>query len=70
MVTTVSDELEADVVAGLLRAEGIESFFKRTDVSQGMAGGSISMGGPMEIWVDESDLERARELAAPADEPT
>ena len=70
LVTTVADELEADVVAGLLRSEGIESFFKRTDVSAGMAGGGVGMGGPIEIWVDESDVDRASELAAPADEPT
>jgi putative signal transducing protein len=70
LVTTVADELEADVVAGLLRAEGIESFFKRTDVSVGISGGGVGMGGPIEIWVDESDLQRAGELAAPADEPT
>ena len=69
-VTTAADELEADVVTGLLRSEGIEAFVKRTDVAQGMAAGSSSMGGPVEIWVDESDLERARELATPADEPT
>ena len=70
LVTTVADELEADMVAGLLRAEGIESFFKRTDMSAGISGGGVGMGGPIEIWVDEGDLERAGELAAPADEPS
>ena len=53
-----------------LRAEGIESFFKRTDMSAGISGGGVGMGGPIEIWVDEGDLERAGELAAPADEPS
>jgi len=70
LVTTAADELEADMVAGLLRSEGIESFFKRTDVSAGLSTGGVGMGGPIEIWVDEGDLVRASELAAPADEPT
>lgn len=69
LVTTAADELEADMVAGLLRSEGIESFFKRTDVAAGLSTGGVGMGGPIEIWVDESDLVRATELAAPADEP-
>ena len=39
-------------------------------MSAGISGGGVGMGGPIEIWVDEGDLERAGELAAPADEPS
>jgi Putative prokaryotic signal transducing protein len=70
LVTTVADELEADIVAGLLESEGIASFVKRTaDAAPGGTAGSIDDTGRIEIWVDESDLVRATELAAPADEP-
>lgn len=72
VATTVSDEIEADMVCGLLRSEGIECFTKRSNMSAGIAGvtGGGGIAGGFEVWVDEANLERARELAAPADEPT
>jgi len=60
-LTVVFDELEAARIRGVLHAEGIESFLKRTDLSAvaSLGGGGA---GPYAIWVDEADVERAREL--------
>jgi hypothetical protein len=63
LVGTARDQLEADVICSFLRAEGIPSWT------------SSWYGGPFgsswaddtdafEIYVDESDAERARELLA------
>jgi hypothetical protein len=62
-VTVVADELEAQRVCDLLRVEGIDAYFKRTDLSAVTSLGSLG-GGPLEIWVSEADAERARELLA------
>lgn len=61
-LTVVGNEIEAETVCGLLRANGIECFYRRTDVSAGAYGAALSMGGPNEIVVNESDLEAARSL--------
>lgn len=60
-LTVVFDAIEAERVRALLRGEGIDAFVKGTDLSaaSSLGGGS---GGPVEIWVDESDVERARAL--------
>jgi Putative prokaryotic signal transducing protein len=61
-LTVVPDEGAAETLCGLLRSEGIECFYRDTDVSAtGIFGGS-SFGGWREILVAEDDLERAREL--------
>ena len=61
-LTVVPDEGAAEALVGLLRSEGIECFYRDTDVSAtGIFGGS-SFGGWREILVGEGDLERAREL--------
>jgi len=61
-LTVVGDELEAETLCGLLRMNGIECDYRRTDVSAGRADGSSSMSGPTEILVNDADLEAAREL--------
>lgn len=61
-LTVVPDEGAAEALVGLLRSEGIESFYRDTDVSAaGIFGGSM-FGGWREVLVAEDDLERAREL--------
>ena len=61
-LTVVPDEGEAEALVGLLRSEGIECFYRDTDVSAtGIFGGS-TFGGWREVLVDEDDLERARKL--------
>lgn len=61
-LTVVPDEGQAEALVGLLRSEGIECFYRDTDVSAtGIFGGS-TFGGWREVLVDEGDLERARKL--------
>jgi hypothetical protein len=59
-LTVVQNEPEADVVVGLLRASGIKSFHRSTDMSSS----AIPMAGvsPIEVVVDESDLARAQKV--------
>ena len=64
-MTTVSDEVEADVVCGLLRSAGIECGHRVTDAIDSPLEG-IAADGPREILVHASDLETARALLADA----
>ncbi len=59
-VTTVADELEADVVCGLLRASGLECGFRATGEEDSAFEGIG--GGRVEILVHPDDLETAREV--------
>jgi putative signal transducing protein len=63
-LTVVANEPEAAVICGLLRTEGIACEERRTDVGAG-AWEATGSGGPREILVKASDLERARELLGP-----
>ena len=65
VVTTVSDEVEADVVCGLLRSAGLECGHRVTDEMDSALHG-IASDGPREILVHESDAEAARTLLAEA----
>ncbi|HEY4411926.1 MAG TPA: DUF2007 domain-containing protein [Gaiellaceae bacterium] len=61
-LTVVGDEIEAEALCGLLRSNGIDCYFRRTNVSAGAYGAAGSTAGPTEIVVDENDLQAAREL--------
>jgi hypothetical protein len=67
-LTVVANEPEAAVICGLLRTEGIACDERRTDVGAG-AWEATGSGGPREILVKPSDLERARELLAAETSP-
>ena len=71
-VTTVANEIEAEMVCGLLRTEGIAATQRRTDFAAGAADASTTAAGPREIYVPAEELERARELldAEPPDPMT
>ena len=60
----VGNELEAEVIRSLLTTEGIASMQRYTNLGAGTYDGMPSGGGPREVLVHESDLERARELVA------
>jgi hypothetical protein len=62
-LTVVADELEAAVICGRLRTEGIDCHERWTDMGAG-AWEATGSGGPREILVKPGDLERARELLA------
>ena len=63
-LTVVGDGMEAEAICGLLRTEGIACDHRQTDMGVG-AWEATGSGGPREILVVESDLERARELIKP-----
>ena len=63
-LTVVGDAMEAATICGLLRTEGIACTDRWTDMGAG-AWEATGSGGPREILVAASDLERARELIEP-----
>jgi hypothetical protein len=76
VVTTVTDEREANVVCGLLRSAGLECGFRPTAASDSeflFGGGLVKhpagslLAGRMEILVHAPDLEAAREVIAADD---
>jgi len=60
-LTVVSNEIEAEVVCGILRENGIGCSYRATDTAAAGKEG-VGMGGPTEIVVNEADLEAARKL--------
>jgi len=65
-LTVVGDEMEAEIVCGMLRANGIKCAYRRTNMSAGAGtyGGGFAIAGPTEVLVDEDDLDAARKLLA------
>jgi Putative prokaryotic signal transducing protein len=64
-LTVVPNESEAEVICGLLRANGIACGYQQTNLGAGAADG-FPRGGPVEILVPEGDARRARKLLGPA----
>jgi hypothetical protein len=64
-LTVVGDGMEAEAICGPLRTEGIACNHRQTDMGVG-AWDATGSGGPREILVAASDLERSRELIKPA----
>ena len=60
-LTVVHDEMEAEVLCGMLRTNGIECGYRKTNAAGAWTIG-LASGGPTEILVDESKLEEARKL--------
>lgn len=69
VVTVVADEMEAQIVCGLLRENGIECGYGRDNAAGGVPGitGGFSIAGPTEVFVAEKDLEAAKEVLARAE---
>jgi hypothetical protein len=63
-LTVVADEVEAELLCGLLRTNGIACSFRRTDVAAaiGAYSGGFAMAGPTEVLVNREDLDAARRL--------
>jgi Putative prokaryotic signal transducing protein len=63
-LTVVADEMEAEALCGMLRANGIACSYRRTDMSAaiGTYGGGFAIAGPTEVLVEEDRLEEARKL--------
>ena len=62
VLTVVHDEMEADVLCGMLRVNGIACSYRRSDISSAVWGGTPAIGGPTEVLVNELDFARARDL--------
>jgi len=58
----VHDESEAEMVGGLLRANGIECSYRKTEIAAGAWTGGFARGGPVELLVNDDDLVAARTL--------
>jgi hypothetical protein len=65
VLTVVSDEIEAEVVCGLLRSAGIECGYRDTAAIDNPVE-DFTAAGPREILVPEPELETARALLAEA----
>ena len=62
-LTVVGNELDAEVVCGLLRSNGIHCFHRNTDMAAAITeSGGFGMAGPTEVLVNEDDLDAARKL--------
>jgi Putative prokaryotic signal transducing protein len=61
-LTVVKNELEADMLCGMLQAHGITGTHRVTNLAAGMADASFAMGTPREILVEEEQLQEARKL--------
>lgn len=61
-LTVVHDESEAEMVSGLLRANGIECLGRKTDIAAGAWTGGFARGGPVELLVSDDDFVVARAL--------
>jgi hypothetical protein len=59
--TIVGNEVEAEVVCGLLRSNGIPCSFRKTDLAVG-AWDSVGQAGPTAILVAAKNLDRAKAL--------
>jgi hypothetical protein len=65
-VKVVGDEMEAEIVCGLLRTNGIKCSYRRSNISAGAGtyGGGFAIAGRTEVLVEEDDLDAARKLLA------
>ena len=65
-LAVVTNVIEAEVLCGLLRTNGIRCAQRKTDVSASIDtyGGGLAIGG-VEVLVDEQDLEAANALLPP-----
>jgi hypothetical protein len=65
VLTTVSDEIEAEVVCGMLGSAGIDCGHRVTEATDSAFEG-IAADGPREILVHATQLEPARVVLADA----
>lgn len=61
-LTVAANEMEAQMIIGLLRVNGIPADVQPTNASAGLFGAYSTGGGMVAVWVDDRDLERARAL--------
>jgi hypothetical protein len=67
VITVVPDEVEADMVCGMLAANGIRGWYQKTNAGAAIWTGTMATIGPVQVLVDESYVEEARRLLATTD---
>jgi hypothetical protein len=65
VVTTAADEIEAELVCGLLRSAGIECGHRVTEATDSAFEG-MAFDGPREVLVHANDVAAARAVLADA----
>jgi Putative prokaryotic signal transducing protein len=61
-LTVVSNDLEAEMLCGELRANGIECSYEKTNPAAALGGYGIGKDGPTAVLVEEAQLEEAQKL--------
>ena len=61
-LTVVGNELEAEMLCGLLRNHGIACRYRKTDVAGAIGAAAMATAGPTEVLVYQRDLEAAHKL--------
>jgi hypothetical protein len=64
LLTTVGSRVEAEMLCGTLRANGIKCGYALSDIAGAIAMGTggASNVGPVEVFVEDDKLDEARKL--------
>lgn len=66
-LTVVPNDLEAEMLCGELRANGIECSYDKTNPAAGLGMYGVGQAGPTAVLVEDAQVEEARKLL-PANE--
>ena len=61
-LTVVPNDLEAEMLCGELRANGIECSYEKTNTAAALGMYGVGQAGPSAVLVEEEQLEEARKL--------
>jgi hypothetical protein len=61
-LTVVPNDLEAEMLCGELRANGIECMHEKTNPAAAVGQYGVGQAGPSAVLVEESQLEAARKF--------
>ncbi len=65
-LTVVSNDLEAEMLCGELRANGIKCSYEKTNTAAAIGAYGVGEAGPTAVLVEEEQLDEARKFL-PAD---
>ena len=66
VVSVVPDEADAEMVCGMLAANGVRAWFQKTNAGAAIWTGTMATIGPIQVLVPEEDAAKAHELLPPA----
>jgi hypothetical protein len=64
VLTVVPDEAEAEMICGMLAANGVRSWYQQTNQGAALWTGAVATVGPIQVLVDSDDIGIARKLLA------